>query len=73
MKNRTLTWAEAVPWLKSQPDQQNQVRDCYYDEILMTAVKRFAKSEEWQAVAEILSDWIPGDVLDLGAGNGISS
>ncbi len=73
MKNRTLTWEEAVQWLKSQADQQNLVRDCYYDEPLMTAVKRFAQSEEWQAVAEILSDWIPGDVLDLGAGNGISS
>ncbi len=25
MKNRTLTWEEAVPWLKSQPDQQKRL------------------------------------------------
>jgi len=73
MKDKLLTWEEAVQWLKSQPDQQNIVRDCYYDEPLITAAQRFSQSEEWQAVAERLSDWIPGDVLDLGAGNGISS
>jgi SAM-dependent methyltransferase len=73
MNDRTLTWEEAVQWLKSQPDQKNLVKACYYDEPLTAAAQRFFESEEWQAVAERLSAWIPGDVLDIGAGNGISS
>lgn len=73
MNDRTLTWEEAVQWLKSQPDQKDLVKACYYDEPLISAAQRFFESEEWQAVAERLSAWIPGDVLDIGAGNGISS
>ena len=73
MNDRTLTWEEAVQWLKLQPDQKDLVKACYYDAPLIAAAQRFFESEEWQAVAERLSAWIPGDVLDLGAGNGISS
>ncbi len=73
MNDRTLTWEEAVQWLKSQPDKQDLVKACYYDDPLSATAQRFFESEEWQAVAERLSAWIPGDVLDLGAGNGISS
>jgi ubiquinone/menaquinone biosynthesis C-methylase UbiE len=60
-------------WLKAQPDQQHLVRACYYDEPVLTAAQRFAESEEWQAVCQVLQYWMPGRVLDLGAGNGISS
>jgi ubiquinone/menaquinone biosynthesis C-methylase UbiE len=72
-KNKKMTWEEAVLWMKSQPDQQNLVRACYYDDPRLAAAQRFAKSEEWQAVCQVLQCWMPGRVLDLGAGNGISS
>ena len=73
MSDKQLTWEEAVQWLKSQPDRQDLVRACYYDDSVMEAAQRFVSSEEWQAVLDIANDWMKGDVLDLGAGNGISS
>jgi len=68
-----MTWEEAVQDLKSRDDLQALVRLCYYDEPLLSAAERFAKSEEWQAVCTILKGWLPGRVMDLGAGHGISS
>jgi len=68
-----MTWEEAVEWLKSQPDKRELVKSAYYDEPTIEAARRFAESEEWQEVVRVLEGWIPGKVLDLGAGNGISS
>ena len=73
MSDKQLTWEEAVRWLKSQPDRQDLVKDCYYDDSVLEAAQRFVISEEWQAVFDIAKDWMKGNVLDLGAGNGISS
>ncbi|CAN1212238.1 Glycine/sarcosine/dimethylglycine N-methyltransferase [Tumidithrix helvetica PCC 7403] len=73
MNDKLLTWEEAVQWLKSQPDWQELVKACYYDEHLIDAAKRFAASEEWQAVQDIVKHMLPCKILDLGAGNGISS
>jgi len=73
MSDKQLTWEEAVQWLKYQPDRQDLVRACYYDDSVLEASQRFVSSEEWQAVFDIANDWMKGDVLDLGAGNGISS
>ncbi len=66
------TWEEAVQWLRQQPDQTILVRDCYYDDPLLDAAKRFAVGEEWQAVQTFLPKQC-GQALDLGAGRGISS
>ena len=66
------TWEQAVAWLRDQPDQQALVRDCYYDDPLIDAARRFAAGEEFRAV----SAWLPpaaGRALDLGAGRGIGS
>ena len=68
-----MTWEEAVQWLRVQPDQQELVKSCYYDDPLVIAVERFSSSPEWQAVQQLLQPYLPGDVLDLGAGRGISS
>lgn len=67
------SWAEAVAWLKAQPDKRELVRQCYYDDPLDQAAERFSNSEEWQAVQKFLQPYLPGKVLDLGAGRGISS
>jgi ubiquinone/menaquinone biosynthesis C-methylase UbiE len=77
MSDNQMTWEEAVQWLKSQPDRQDLVKACYYDDSVLEAAQRFVESEEWQAVYDITKDWInsksAAKVLDLGAGNGISS
>ncbi|OUL37707.1 SAM-dependent methyltransferase [Nostoc sp. T09] len=73
MSVKLLTWEEAVQWLINQPDKQELVRQCYYDEPLQLSAERFSNSEEWLAVKNLLKKYIPGQVLDLGAGRGISS
>jgi SAM-dependent methyltransferase len=68
-----LKWEQAIQQLKKNEDLQDLVRACYYDEPVIKAAQRFTESEEWQEIKKILHDWIPGKVLDLGAGHGISS
>jgi ubiquinone/menaquinone biosynthesis C-methylase UbiE len=66
------TWEAAVAWLTEQPEQKELVQACYYDTPLQNAVDRYWHSEEWQAIKQFLPT-TPGAVLDIGAGNGISS
>jgi ubiquinone/menaquinone biosynthesis C-methylase UbiE len=73
MNGKQITWEEAVLQLKSDTQRASLVSACYYDDPLTAAAERFAASEEWQAVCQILADWLPGKALDLGAGHGISS
>jgi len=77
MNGNFVSWEEAVLRLKSNQEMVALVRDCYYDDPLAAAAQRFAESEEWQAVRELLQTVKPGLVLeqalDLGAGRGISS
>lgn len=66
------TWEQAVAWLRAQPDQAELVRNCYFDDPLLDAARRFAGSDEFRETAT----WLPakpGRALDLGAGRGIGS
>jgi SAM-dependent methyltransferase len=72
-KEFTHTWEESVLLLKSKPENKEIVRACYYDDPITEAAERFATSEEWNEVRNLVGDKIPGKVLDLGAGRGISS
>ncbi len=67
-----LTWEQAVQWLREQPDQQELVRACYYDDPLIDAARRFANSVEWRSTVALFPQ-NTGAALDLGAGRGISS
>ena len=73
MKDRQMTWEEAVQWLKSQPDMQDLVKYCYYDDPLIESAERYYSLTEWKAIQEILSAYTVGSALDIGAGRGISS
>lgn len=66
------TWEQAVQWLRDQPDQQELVKACYFDDPLIEAAERFWQSGEWKAIAALLPS-PNGKALDLGAGRGISS
>jgi len=68
-----VTWEDAVNWLKAQPDQQELVKACFYDDPLTVAAERYAASTEWSAVQKLLESVPKGAVLDLGAGRGIAS
>lgn len=67
-----MTWEEAVAWLRSQPDQQDLVRACFFDDPLLEAARRYRNCAEWQAVRRLLPE-VKGKVLDLGSGRGISA
>ena len=73
MKDKMLTWEEAVQWLRDQPEKSELVKHCYYDDPLENAAERFFQSEEWHEIIEILDAKRSGTVLDIGAGRGISS
>jgi SAM-dependent methyltransferase len=66
------TWEDAVRWLREQPGREDIVRDAYYDDPLSAAAERYWRSNEWQAVRDIIGTG-PGDALDAGAGRGIAS
>lgn len=67
------TCEEAVLWMRDQPEYQELVRACYFDDPVVAAARRFADSPEWTATRRLLKTHIPGEVLDLGAGRGIVS
>lgn len=69
---KASSWEEAVSWFISQPDKQELVRACYYDQPLRATADRYWHSQEWQALRKFFPS--PGRyALDLGAGNGIAS
>lgn len=67
-----MTWEQAVDWLRQQPDQQELVRACFYDDPLIEAARRYHACAEWRAVRRLLPT-PPGAVLDIGAGRGIAA
>lgn len=71
-KSFPMTWEQAVQWLREQPEQQELVKACFFDDPLPEAAERFYKSEEWVETHKRLPP-LPGKALDLGAGRGISS
>lgn len=72
MSDKQLSWEASVRWLKTQPEQAELVRACFYDDPLIVAAKRYYESGEWQAV-EALMPTKTGRALDIGAGRGIAS
>jgi len=72
MSGKHVSWEEAVSWLVAQPDQQDLVRDCYFDSTPESAAARYSRSDEWNAIRALLPT-VPGRALDLGAGRGIAS
>ena len=72
MNGEKITWEAAVGQLRADPERQDLVRHCYYDDPLSAAAERFADSAEWGAVRGIVGR-ARGVFLDVGAGRGIAS
>jgi SAM-dependent methyltransferase len=68
----SMTWEEAVLWLRRQPDAVELVRACFYDDPLSAAAERYWQCSEWQAVRQFLPT-SPCTALDIGSGRGISA
>lgn len=67
-----ITWEQAVGWLRAQPDQQELVKACFFDDPLPEAARRFHACSEWVATRALMPK-PPGEALDVGAGRGIAS
>ena len=72
MTTKSMSWEEAVLWLKRQPEQQELVRSCFFDDPLLATAVRYYRSTEWQSARALLPAQ-KGRALDVGAGLGISS
>lgn len=68
-----MTWEQAVLWLRRQSDKKELVKDCYYDDPIEVAADRYFSSDEWNTVKQIVGFKFPCNVLDIGAGRGMSS
>jgi ubiquinone/menaquinone biosynthesis C-methylase UbiE len=71
-----VNYEESVNWMRGQAEHAELVKLCYLDRDNLEAAKRFAASEEFQAVSKLLKlgdRATPAKVLDLGCGNGIAS
>ena len=66
------SWENAVRSLLESPDQQQIVRDCYYDQPNIVAARRYEASEEWSAVRSLLPA-AARSVVDVGSGHGITA
>ena len=75
IENR-LTAGQVIERFRQMPEMRKLVEDCYYDEDLLYAAKRFYESEEFSAVKgylDLSNTGKPGLLLDVGGGNGVAS
>src|SRR3990167_137535 len=68
----TKTWEDAVRSLIEDPARRELAEACYFDAPLAKAARRYAVSDEWAAMREIIGP-ASGVAVDIGAGNGIVS
>ncbi len=71
-----LTAGQIIERYRQMPEMRKLVEDCYLDEDLLHAARRFSESEEFSTVLEYLDSKAiraPALVLDLGGGNGVAS
>jgi SAM-dependent methyltransferase len=67
-----ISWEASIRWLKSQPEQADLVRACFYDDPLRAAADRYYLTPEWSAVRLLIGP-SRGCALDVGSGRGISA
>lgn len=72
MKDKSLSWEQAVSWLKEQPGSADLIENCYYDDPILDAAIRYRNSDEWVAARKLIGP-VKKAALDMGAGRGISS
>lgn len=70
-----MTWEETIRFIRSQHEYKDLVAESYLDENLKLNVERFRSSPEFIETLRIVKTFAPNakSILDVGAGNGISS
>jgi len=72
-KKDALSWEQAVRWYRSQPENESEIINNYFDLPVRQAAERYEASEEFAEVLNLLGKGDERRLLDLGAGNGIAS
>lgn len=70
---KQYSWQKAVQVYRERPNNQESVRNNYFDLPVLDAAKRYANSEEFKEVLRVLGPCNNRKVLDIGAGHGIAS
>jgi SAM-dependent methyltransferase len=70
-----MTWEEVIIDVRKRPDFKQLVNDAYFGEDLVDCVTRYKNSDEFRETIRKIEHYEKGKlyILDLGAGNGISS
>jgi len=71
-----MNWHETIAYARNAPGLQNQIRESYLSEDLASNIEAFRNSDEFRATLNLLSSLNiakNAKLLDVGAGNGISS
>lgn len=71
-----MTWEETIEYIRGQEEYEDLVRDAYFDPDLEKNVERYYSSPEYAEIKKLIARYTkssPKKILDLGAGNGISS
>jgi ubiquinone/menaquinone biosynthesis C-methylase UbiE len=70
-----MNWHETINHIRNQPEYAELVKQAYFDEDLILNIERFGESEEFAETLRIINQYSPEgkSVLDIGAGNGVSS
>lgn len=74
MKDK-MTWEETIQYIRTKSEYQYLVEKAYLDIDLSLNVERFKNDEEFEETLKLIRKYAPNatKVLDIGAGNGISS
>jgi ubiquinone/menaquinone biosynthesis C-methylase UbiE len=67
-----MTWEEAVQELRNNPENKQAILDNYFDADVVIANERFAQSEEFTALLELIPSHTK-TILDIGAGRGMAT
>lgn len=71
-----MTWEETIEYIRKSEDYKQLVVDAYFSKDLVSNVEKYRSTEEFRETLKIiksLNDSLDIHILDLGAGNGISS
>jgi ubiquinone/menaquinone biosynthesis C-methylase UbiE len=70
-----MTWHETIQAIRNDPEYKDLVSLAYFEADLQLNVTKFGESDEFLRTLEILKTYAPQakTLLDIGAGNGISS
>jgi SAM-dependent methyltransferase len=70
-----MNWHETIEFVRKDPKYAELVKQAYFDQNLAANIERFRESEEFVETMKIISQVAPEakTILDIGAGNGISS